>query len=419
MRSFWSLGQIALRNVLRNRRRTLITLSALLIGVGVMVSVRGVLNGLQVGLVENVVNGQTGALQVHKKDYLKNVLASPLTLDMDAQEVAERIGKVQGVKAIAPRINFGGMVNVGDETLFLMVQAVDPKAELEVCSLRGQSIADGGKFSGGVRGVQPVADAMVLTVELQTALGNQKADSAQQAGQAALLAPDKDGALSGENVTLVGTLQLNSPGERKVGLARLDVAQRLLKMEGRVTEYVIAVHDLNDIPAVKARLEKALGPEYEVHSWEDIAKFVVDVRARQNVILQVIASIFMLLMLLGVANTMLMSVLDRTREIGTMLALGVRRGRIVALFLMEATLIGALGGVVGGAAGKLLTSVLGMVGITVKVPSATVPFTIRPFVGFDYLLLVVAIAGAGALVFSLYPAWRASRLRPVQALAGG
>lgn len=428
MRSFVSLGRIALRNVLRNRRRTLITLSALLIGVGVMVSVRGVLNGLQVGLVENVVNGQTGALQVHKKDYLKNVLASPLTLDMDAKLVAERIGKVAGVKAIAPRINFGGMVNVGEETLFLMVQAVDPKAELAVCPLRGQNINDGGKFTGSVAGVAPVADAMVLTVELQTALGNQQAAGQpakdteagnQPAVQAALLAPDKDGALSGENVTLTGTLQLNSPGERKVGLARIDVAQRLLKMEGRVTEYVVAVDDLSEIPAVKARLEEALGPEYEVHSWEDIAKFVVDVRARQNVILQVIASIFMLLMLLGVANTMLMSVLDRTREIGTMLALGVRRGRIVALFLMEATLIGALGGVVGGVAGKALTTVLNVVGITVKVPSASVPFTIRPFVGIDYLLLVVAIAGAGALVFSLYPAWRASRLRPVQALAGG
>lgn len=444
MRGILSLWRIAVRNVMRNRRRTLITLAALVIGVGVMVSVRGVLNGLQGSLVDNVVKGQTGALQVHRKGYLANVLASPLTLDMPQAEIEAKIRTVPGVKALAARIQFGGMISLGDETIFLFNQAVDPAAEFVVVPKRREVLHDNGKFIGDT-GPSAVGDAMVVTTELDKALrsgrqptGNVDADNANAATgttaasvagasgdrdatppPAAILAPDKDGALSGENVTLVGTLDMSGPGERKFGMLRLDVAQRLLKMEGRVTEFIIAINDIAALSRVQVALQATLGPEYEVHSWEQIATYVVDIRTRQDAILTIVATVFMMLMLLGVANTMLMSVLDRTREIGTMMAVGVRRERIVSLFLIEAAIIGAVGGSLGGAAGSALTAVLSARGISLTVPGSDVPMVIRPFMTSGYLAMVVAIAAAGALVFALYPAWRASRLRPVEALAGG
>jgi putative ABC transport system permease protein len=179
------------------------------------------------------------------------------------------------------------------------------------------------------------------------------------------------------------------------------------------------VDDIDRIPTVREAVQAALGPDYEVNTWDEIATFIADARMRQNVIIQIIAAIFMLLMLLGVANTMLMSVLERTREIGTMMAVGVRRGRIVVLFLFEALFIGALGGVAGGLVGSAVVAGLAARGIEVTAPGSNVPFTIHPFVTAGYLATVVAIAAGGALCFSMYPAWRASKLRPVQALAGG
>lgn len=408
----FSLLQIAIRNVLRNKRRTLITLAALLIGVSVMVSIRGVLNGLQRSLVQNVVAGQTGAIQVHKTGYLKNVLSSPLSMDMPQDAAFEqKLLAIPHVTAIAPRILFAGMINVGDQTIFLGVQAVDPLREFAVVPLRKQTMEDKQQFEGG-----KVVDAMVVTEQLQQAL---TAGHVAKDAPAALLAPDKDGALSGENVTLTGIMKLNMPGEKKVGMVRLDVAQRLLKLEGRATEYIVAVDDIDNIPQVAKDLQAALGPEYEVNSWEEIATFVKQAMQRQNFILSLVAGVFLILMLLGVANTMLMSVLDRTREIGTMMAVGVRRSKILSLFLMEAATIGALGGVVGGAMGTLIVVVLHQRGIAVTFPGSSVPFTIRPFVSPAYLMGIVALAGLGALLFAVYPAWRASRLRPVQALAGG
>lgn len=408
----FNLLQIAVRNVRRNQRRTLITLAALLIGVGVMVSIRGLLNGLQRSLVQNVVAGQTGAIQVHKKGFLKNVLSSPLSMDMPHDAAfMQKLKSVKHVQGVAPRILFAGMVNVADETLFLGIQAVDPKLEFQVVPLRKLTLADNKQFESG-----KVPDAMVLTEQLDKALrtGNVPKDS-----PVAVLAPDRDGALSGENVTLTGIMKLSMPGEKKLGMMQLSTAQRLLKMEGRATEYAVAVDDIDNIPQVVADVQKLLGPEYEVHSWDQIATFVKEAMFRQNFILSLVATVFLILMLLGVANTMLMSVLDRTREIGTMMAVGVRRSKIVVLFLMEAATIGALGGVLGGSLGSGVVLWLNRRGIEISMPGSTVPFTIYPYVTPTYLVGVIALAGFGALIFAAYPAWRASRLRPVQALAGG
>ncbi len=408
----FSLLQIAVRNVLRNKRRTAITLAALLIGVSVMVSIRGLLNGLQRSLVQNVVQGQTGALQIHRAGFLKNVLSSPLGLDMPQDAAFERkLLSVKHVKAVSPRILFAGMINVADQTIFLGVQGVDPIREFQVVPLRAKTLDDKQQFASG-----KVADAMVVTEQLASAL---QGSNVPKGAPAALLAPDRDGALSGENVTLTGVMKLNMPGEKKIGMVRLDVAQRLLKMEGRATEYIVAVDNIDNIDQVAADLNVLLGKDYEVSTWEDIAAFIKQAMQRQNFILSLVASVFLILMLLGVANTMLMSVMDRTREIGTMMAVGVRRSKILGLFLMEAATIGALGGVIGGAVGSLIVLVLNRRGISVSFPGSNVPFTIQPFVTPTYLLTIVAIAGLGALLFAVYPAWRASRLRPVEALAGG
>lgn len=411
-----SIVTIALRNILRNTRRTLLTLAALVVGVGVMVGVRGLLNGLHDSMIDTVTKGQTGALQVHRKGYLANVLSEPLGLDLPAD--AAFLGKIKAVPhvtGVAPRIRFAGMLNLRDQTLFVALTAADPVLEFAVCPKARDVLTAGGQAFLGTRS----DDAMVVTEQLASGFQPPGGGKPDLSGQAAVLAPDKDGVLSGENARIVGQLQLNSPGEKKVAMVTLALAQRLLKMEGRATELAVSVDDLENLPAVVADLQRSLGPQYEVHAWDDVAVFFKDIVYRQNVILSLIATVFLILMLLGVANTMLMSVLDRTREIGTMMALGVRRGRIVLLFLFEAATLGILGGIAGSAVGSVFVWWLGRRSIQVPLPTSTVPFVVRPFVTLPYVLSIVAVAGAGALLFAVYPAWRASRLRPVQALAGG
>jgi putative ABC transport system permease protein len=389
-----TLVRIAVRNVARNRRRTLITLAALFVGVGVMVAMRGLLNGLQRALVTNVAEGQTGHLQVHRTGYMANIVSTPLRIDFPVAELVPQVLATPGVIAVAPRIHFAGMVSRGDDTLFAVMFALDPAAEPAVTPLRATALAPGTSFFGPT----PPPEGIVLTRDLARAVG-------LAPGQpASLLAPDRDGALSGEPVTVGGLMDLGLPGERKVALVPLALAQKLLHMDGRATELGVAVAPVEAAESVARTLRARLGPGYEVHTWADVAVFVQQARTRQNFVITLIAYAYLLLMLLGVANTMLMSVIERTREIGTMMAVGLRRARILALFLIEAVAIGAAGGAAGVGAGALLVLHFGRRGITFTFPGSSVPFVLTPYVTAGYLAQVLLMATAGAGLFALYPA---------------
>jgi putative ABC transport system permease protein len=207
--------------------------------------------------------------------------------------------------------------------------------------------------------------------------------------------------------------------ESKVGLVPLSLAQSLLRMEGRATEIAVSVDDLSRAPEIAERIGKALGPDFEVTTWDQVATFVKESGERRSQMLGVISAVFMLLMLLGVANTLLMTVLERTREVGTMMAVGVKQAWILGLFLAEALILGAVGSGVGALVGAGVTGWLGHRGIFLTGPlnRGGVPFDIRPHVSVQYMLVMIAIASMGAVIAALYPAFRASRLRPVQALA--
>jgi putative ABC transport system permease protein len=232
------------------------------------------------------------------------------------------------------------------------------------------------------------------------------------------MAGDRDGVMNALDLDYVGVY--GQPGlplpDKKLGFVPLAFAQELLRMPGRATEIAVGVGKLDDIEKVQPALQAAVGPAYEVTTWRDIAPFVDDAIATQNFLLNFIAGIFLFVALLGVANTMLMSVFERTREIGTMMSVGVRRRQILGLFLLEASLLGLAGGAFGAAVGGALVTYFHHHGIALKFANMTAPVHIHPWIGSGYIAFVLALAAGGAALASLWPALRASRLRPALAL---
>ena len=424
--------KLAARNLRRNRRRTAITLAALIIGVGVMVVLRGFINGQQRVIIENIVQGRLGVVQVHHKGYVKNVLTSPLNLDIaDTPELRAKIAAVPGVTAVAPRIEFGAMISTPDKrpapedgsplseadqgkTSFLLAVAIDPKEEAKVTPRRTALVNKGRMFPNSQ------AAEIVLNAEfgvgLETPIHAAEQPMPPLEQQIALLAADHDSALNGENVVLGGTFPTFSPGDKRIGLVPLATAQRLLRMEGRITEYAIAVDPQERGPEVRDAIQASIGPEYEVHTWDELFPFIKTLTGTQDFIFSIVSGVFLTVVLLGIVNAMLMTVLERTREIGTMLAVGMRRRKIVALFLAEGLVIGAIGGALGLLLGYSVVLWLHHVGIPLPAPGATVPSIILPFVTGRFMLTAIVGTPIGAAAATLWPAWRASRLRPVEAL---
>ncbi len=299
--------RIAFRNVLRNRRRSIITFSAVFLALGIMVGLRGFLNGMQATLRESIILGQTGALQVHRKGFLKSVNTSSLELDLPTDDAfMAKILAVPGVTAATARISFGGMVNANDASAVALFTAMDPKREPVVCPRRlemisaGKTLAEAGPAAG------------IFTSELVANLGIQLTQ------KATLLTNDRDGVMNALELDFVGLY--GQPGlplpEKKIGFVPLAFAQELLRMPGRATEIAVATQSFDAAERIKPVLQAAVGPEYEVSTWHDVASFIDEAIAAQNFSLNLIAAIFLFVALLGIATVCAVMVLDAVEETG-------------------------------------------------------------------------------------------------------
>src|SRR6185295_14750903 len=118
-----------------------------------------------------------------------------------------------------------------------------------------------------------------------------------------------------------------------------------------------AVDSLSNVDAARDELKAKLGPDYEVHSWSELFPFIKVMMGTQDFIFSIVSAVFLTVVLLGIVNAMLMTVLERTKEIGTMLAVGMKRAQIVQLFMLEGVVIGIVGGTIGLGVGLIMVAI--------------------------------------------------------------
>jgi putative ABC transport system permease protein len=395
---------MGLRNVLRYRRRSVISGFAIVVCVFVMMCLRGLVNGSETMVFEQLVNGQFGAVQVHKKGFSANVQKSPLAFAFPIDEaLMTKVRAIPGVRAAAARIMLASMTSSDDKSVPTPIMAIDPKHEYEVCPLKAKDVFEG----------KPVSeDTVVMSPQLRKQLG------LSLGGEITLLSQDQEGVMNA-SVLKAGGFLADIPlltTSKKLLFVPLGAAQQLLRIEGQALEIVIASNDYMAADELKTRVVAALGPEYEVDTWRDKAAFMVDSLADRRVILNWVTSIFLVIALIGITNTMLMSVLGRMREIGTMMAVGMKRRQIITLFIAEAAVLGVLGSIVGLLLGDALVSWFHFRGFSITVPGQAAPLLLRPFVEWQYMARIGALVAGGCVVASIYPAFRAAKLKPIEAM---
>ncbi|MBL8633192.1 MAG: ABC transporter permease [Myxococcales bacterium] len=395
---------LALRNLTRNKRRTLLTALAVIFGATAIVILQGFVNGFIRNNIEAMVQSKLGVLQVFRKGYLGSDDPLKKSLSHD-HALMDKIKSVPGVTAVAPRISFDGMVSNGAESTMFMATAIDPALEYQVCPQRYKRVAAGSNpLTTGQSGI--------------ALIGQTLADSLKAPKGATLVmqAAGPHASTNALDVEVGGFLPSISIAESKrLATVPLSFAQDLLRMNGQVTEYAIAVTDMKQMNAIAAELRKVLGEEYQVTTWEELDPSTKTRVASLGYVLLFVALVLFLLVATGIVNTMLMSVYERVREIGTMLALGVRRWQVTALFILEAISLGLGSAILGTSLGYLVVRWLGQRGIPLKPPGGDVIWT-YPSVELRFLLVVIAFSVGGAMLSALYPAYKASRLSPVDAL---
>jgi ABC-type lipoprotein release transport system permease subunit len=398
---------IAYRNLVRNGRRTALTALVVALGLVVAMSFSALLEGMLVSMLADNIRVSTGHLQIRNANYevdkasllYKDLLQDGETLAAQAEALAE-------VQSAAPVLWSGGLLSTSQESLGVEIVGIDPDdafhAPIRAGIIAGEFLKsdDRGRILVGQR----LANEMGITVGQRVSVA---ASDANGQGQEAIF-------------TVVGLVDTGFPGiDQNRIILPLAQAQSFSGVGNRVSSIILMLQDQEDAANVAAKTQ---GPDTQVLTWKDLNSLLLQSWEVGIVYYYVLYGIVFLVVAALIANTLLMSVFARAREIGILASLGMNRGQILLLFLVEGILLGLLGIAVGWVLGLGAVSYLTFVGI--PIPAETVSlvegfaFGTTMYGGFapdQFAVLSLMLLAIVALV-SLYPAWYAARMEPVEAL---
>jgi putative ABC transport system permease protein len=406
---------MAWRNVWRNWRRTVIAVIAIALGLALILVFDGMLGGMDQALYGKTVRLQGGHVQVHAPGYLEKVNRMPLLPIENPDALVQAAQAQPEAVAVAQRIKTGGMVSSREATMPVAIIGIEPEQETAAVSLVAENVTQGRYLQGNDEDFLLIGDALAKRLEVGvddrvTLVGRATHDQMRR-----------------RTMTVAGIYDLGIKDieEAQVYVSLLE-AQTLFDLRDQVTEVALYLQELGQESAVVERLQPAL-PGFEVHAWDTLDPTTKELMAVEDQVMSLFGLVILSIAAIGILNLMLMAVFERTREIGILGAMGLKRWETMVLFLMEGVLIGLLGALIGSLLGGAIATYFGRVGLDYSAMYGSDLGDISAImgmlgdriyfrIGIDVLVeraLTVAIMAALA---SLYPAWQASKREPAEAL---
>jgi len=402
--------RLAWRGALRNPRRTAVVVTAVAVGIwGSLVSMA--LNfGMVVGMVDTAIATELGHLQIHARGYEAEPVLETRLSD-GGLAAMNALSDREGLHAWSPRIRGQGLLNSPHASVGVRVVAVDPGREPAV-SLLSDSVVEGEWLIDDA--AQRVLLGHSLANRLQVGVGRKIVLSVQ----------DLEGNLTGRAVRVGGIFATPSDAlDRATVVMRLTDAQSLFGLGDAISEIVVLVEDRATIDDLAGSLAQALGADAEVRSWEELQPMLVYMVNSFDTMAWYIYGAVFVAMSFGIANVLLMAVYERTREIGMMMAMGMKRSRVVTAVVLESMFVTGLGLAIGVAASVGTVWWLGdgidLSGFSEALTAYGIGTRIVPVLRMSDLGIPLMVAGIAALLASSWPALRAAGLRPSEALRRG
>jgi len=401
--------RLAWRNIWRYRRRTLIVVLAISVGLALMMWYDGLIAGFDQAIYGNAIKVLGGNIQVYAEGYhLKTNKNSLMPLADDQAVVKAALAQPQ-VLAATRRIITGGLATSQEGAFAVEITGIEPEAEKDV-NLAAQHVVTGRYLSSDD------ADLILIGQGLAEAMGIQVNDRISLVGQAT------HAQMRSRTMTVVGVYDLGMPDLEKRNIyISLSEAQDLYNLSGQSTEVAIVLKQLGEESIVIAAL-KPLLPGYEIDPWNvNFPELEATINTKTGV-MNIFSIMMMLIAGIGILNLLLMAVYERTREIGLLGAIGLKPYQISFLFILEGTLMGLVGVAVGIALGLIINGILMQVGLdytqytSLTSYMALISGRVYPTWGVDKLFgrsLTVAIISALA---AFYPAHEAAQREPADAL---
>jgi ABC-type lipoprotein release transport system permease subunit len=404
--AFTKLWQIAFRDLGRNRRRSLLTLVAVALGLALLMATHGLTGGMIEDTMQNQIRLQTGHVQVRAPSYEQGKLSLQWKdLLENADAIAGQAAALPQVKAAAPVLWAGGVLNTADESAGLQVYGIDTASAL-YDPIR-QAIVAGAFLAADDR------DGILIGKRLADSLG------LEVGGRANLVIIDGDGRPAEAPFTIRGTFSTGMPAyDESAAFLPLAKAQAFTNTAGHASAVVILLNRQDDADKVATALRGVGG---NVQTWRELNAVFLQMMQTAMSFYVLLDLIVILVVAVIIANTLLMAVFERIREMGILAALGMRGRTIMLMFVLEAAILGLAGIAVGILLGSAGVAYLANVGINVgDMGTVAEGLALGSVMRARFDLPVFAQLAVETLIVillaALYPARMAAHREPAEAL---
>ncbi len=397
---------LAWRNLWRNHRRTLVMLSAISIAAWAMIFMTSLIRGMVNEMLRDGIRSLPGHVQVHHSDFRDDPSVGNL-VGMTSADIGTALADA-GIEQYSARVRVPAVISSERESRGVLLLGVDPEREVAIDSI-GSSVAEG-------RTLESIDDNGViigrkLAKKLDTDIGK----------RIVLMSQDPDNEVADRGFRVVGLYEASLAAQEEAFVfAGRATIQRMLRIDDSVSEVAVVGEDYRVVAPLLTSVRAAIGGQDEVLPWMDIDRYLGTMMGVMDGFVLVWVIVIFLALSFGLVNTLVMAVFERVREIGLMLALGMRPASILGQIVVESLFLLALGLMIGN-----LFAYLSVIPLTDGIDISAVAEGMEMFGASSVLYpelelrdmttanVVVLVLG---LLASLSPAWRASRYEPVEAI---
>lgn len=401
--------KIAWRNIWRSITRSLVVIGAIVIGIWSIIFLVGMVNGMIESYIDNAIKNEVSHIKIHHPEFIKDKESKYYISDIAS--VKKAIDTISGVKAVSYKTIINAMIGSSHSSRGISTVGVVPKDEANVSGV-SERIVEGEYLSDKKKNQILISKRLAekLKVKLRS--------------KVVLTFQDLENEITMGAFRVVGLFDTgNYMYDESVVFVRQKDINKLLGMNGYGHEVAILLDDLSDMDRVQQSIAK-LSPNLLVRNYKEVQPELALFQSQIKMAGIIYMVIFMLALIFGIINTMMMAVLERVRELGMLMSVGMNKVKVFLMIVVETLLLAIVAAPIGLLLGYLTTSYFHKTGINLFFYSEEgmkqfgMDKFIYPNVYTDtYLQLVIAVS-LTALLGSLYPAWKAINLRPVEAIRG-
>ncbi|MBN2572443.1 MAG: ABC transporter permease [Ignavibacteriales bacterium] len=400
------LIKIAWRNIWRNKRRTIIVLVSIVIGIAATIFMDGLSNGSLIQMLNNQINLNTSHIQIHKAGFLDDKIVQNYISNYKGAE--KIIKKEKQIKGYSKRVISFGLISSATNSSGIFLNGIFPDDEKKVTIIH-QCIIKGENLSGKL-------GEIIIGNELAKKLNVDVGD------KIVTMVNSFQGDINSNAFRIVGIFQTpNSNFDNSTVFTNLKEAQEILEIGDNIHEIAILLDDSKNTNEIKQKIRANLSNDSEVLTFEELIPLLLMQIDMYKQFSWVISSFVAIALIFGIINIMLMAVYERVKEFGILISIGMSSKKIFSMLITESLSVGIIGTLVGVIAGLLILLPFSIYGIDLSIfaeglQSWGIGTKIYPIPTLENTIFLLFIIPFVCILGAIYPAIKVIKLQPVNAL---